>query len=167
MTRGHHAEPDRQPTDADMLAGVRSAAPADWDELRRLAEEVEQERTITGWTGDASPTLHETDPQLVEWPHPRYADTVVALEQLLYTMGAVVPFDWPEWYRGQSFTPESVAGRPVADAVRLITSVIRGERFSDGAIAACIDDGTLPAALRRLLDWHDAGAPTEEPVAEA
>ncbi|MEV6323868.1 DUF6508 domain-containing protein [Nocardia sp. NPDC051787] len=43
---------------------------------------------------------------------------------------------------------------PVADAARMLTAVVRAERFCDGAILAALRDGTLPAALQRLRIWY-------------
>jgi len=48
----------------------------------------------------------------------------------------------------------------VADAVRLATAIIRGERFGDGTIAEAIADGTLSAVLARLRHWYEEECPT-------
>ena len=52
-----------------------------------------------------------------------------------------------------------MAAAPVADAARMVTAVIRGERFGDGTIAAALDDGTLLAAAARLLHWYESERP--------
>ena len=77
------------------------------------------------------------------------------LGDLLYRLGLVTVFDWPSWY-----SPEQYAGgrgletASTADAVRLITSYIRGDRFSDGALASGLHDGAIGAAVRRLWEWY-------------
>jgi hypothetical protein len=45
--------------------------------------------------------------------------------------------------------------RPVADAARMATSLMRGERFCDGLIASALEDGTFAAMMERLRSWHD------------
>ncbi|MDZ7731783.1 MAG: DUF6508 domain-containing protein [Acidimicrobiia bacterium] len=40
-----------------------------------------------------------------------------------------------------------------ADAVRMLTTVIRKERFVDGQLVGSIEDGTVPAALERMCTW--------------
>lgn len=68
--------------------------------------------------------------------------------------GFVRPLDWGAW----SATPEArrliddptaIADAPAADLVRLLTTIVRGERFSDGELEAAADRGTLLAIARR------------------
>ena len=47
---------------------------------------------------------------------------------------------------------------PVEDAVRMATAVLRSERFSDGSIEGALRDGTLQAAVRRVLRARPAPA---------
>lgn len=75
---------------------------------------------------------------------------------LLGEMGAVFPFDWLHWdginrYRGR----DALRDAPVADAARMATAIIRGDRFCEGNIGSAIKDGTLRAVLERLLRWYD------------
>lgn len=44
-----------------------------------------------------------------------------------------------------------LADAPVADAMRLITVVVRGERLCDGTIEQAVEDGSLIAAAERIL----------------
>jgi hypothetical protein len=71
---------------------------------------------------------------------------------------AVVPFAWPDWpdlprYRD----PAELGSAPAADAVRVITAVVRGERFVDGNVDAALRSGVLQAALARLRRWQSEG----------
>ena len=44
-----------------------------------------------------------------------------------------------------------MAGAPVADAMRLVTVIVRGEHFCDGNSAKAIEDGSLLAAAERIV----------------
>jgi len=67
---------------------------------------------------------------------------------------AVYPFDWMAWDGWWNYPDgPSLAAAPVADAVRMVTRTIRGERFFDGAIEGALRSGTLVAATRRIVDW--------------
>jgi hypothetical protein len=82
------------------------------------------------------------------------------LSGALADAGLVVPFDWMAWdgllrYEGG----HGLSTAPVADAVRVVTATIRGERFCDGNIEAALRDGLLPAALDRLRRWCDEERP--------
>jgi hypothetical protein len=64
--------------------------------------------------------------------------------------------DWTNWYRADRFPDAaSVSVGPVADVIRLATSIVRGNRFSEGAVASSLDSGVLVAILVRLRRWHD------------
>lgn len=52
-----------------------------------------------------------------------------------------------------------LAEAPVADAMRLVTVIVRGERFCDGTIAKAIDDGSLVAAAERIITALDESTP--------
>jgi hypothetical protein len=90
-------------------------------------------------------------------PYPTYHLVVERIIELLDHVGAVQPIvDWPTWYeRHHTSLPAEVAALSVADAVRLTTAIVRGERFVDGVVATAIDQGTFGALLHRLLDWYE------------
>lgn len=50
---------------------------------------------------------------------------------------------------------------PVADSIKVITAIVRGDRFSEGTVLAALNDGTLLAAIRRLTPWNEAGRPAQ------
>lgn len=91
------------------------------------------------------------------WSDPsRAADGEVA-EMLghFHDLGLVVPFDWPGWYRPDRYLAgEGLASAPVADAVRLLTAYVRGDRFCDGALLGGATDGSIPAAIGSLWGWY-------------
>ena len=86
----------------------------------------------------------------------QYPDYHPAVDELVAALGAanaVTVFDWMHWDGvGRYQEAMDVQGAPLADVVRLVTAIVRGERFSDGTIAAALDDGRLLAAAQRVLD---------------
>lgn len=91
------------------------------------------------------------------WSDPTTAGDgeVAELIDRLYGLDVVVPFDWTEWYSPDRFPAgRGLAAAPVADAVRVLTSFVRGERFSDGAVIDGITTGSIPAAIDRLWQWY-------------
>lgn len=75
-----------------------------------------------------------------------------------YEMGAIMPFAirvvprvGVERYR----RGHDLASALGADAARLLTAILRADRFSEGTIAPAIDDGTTGAAVCRLRQWCD------------
>lgn len=80
---------------------------------------------------------------------------IAELVRHLYDLGLVVPFDWPDWYRPDRYPAgEGLASAPVADAIRLLTAYVRGDRFCDGALLGGVTDGSIPAAIGSLWVWY-------------
>jgi hypothetical protein len=77
------------------------------------------------------------------------------LIDIAYGLGLVAPFDWQAWYSPDRFPAgHGLAAASVADAVRLITAIVRGDRFSGGVLVEQIGDGSILAAVNRLWDWY-------------
>ena len=94
------------------------------------------------------------------FPYPVYSDAAEEIQRLLYELHVIVSFDWPAWDVPARYPRgEGMASAPVADAARLATVIVRGERFCDGNLAVAISDGTLNAILARLRRWFEAELP--------
>lgn len=129
-----------------------------WDAAERVAAEDEH---VT-WGGgpsevDAPPGGNGSDGEArtFQMPYAIYSDAVNALQDAAHSAGLIVPFDWPAWdgtsrYRAGVDMHDAAPG----DAVRMITAVMRSERFGEGSISTALEDGTLQAAIERLRGWH-------------
>ena len=153
------------PTD-DEIDAILAAIPPDrwaglWRAVDRLPDVAGSPSGLVRWAGGEQ--VGTTMVRGVETPvhHGHYAvysDALNAVVRQLYELGIVTSFNWPEWDGVERYRfGHGLVSAPVADVVRLITAVIRSDRFTDGAIAAAIEDGTLPAALRRLREWYEGG----------
>jgi hypothetical protein len=146
------------PTDAAIEETLR-AAPADrWQGLWEAVDALlaEDERAV--WAGGElveTTVVGGVERPVFQMPYVTYSDAMNRVVQSLYDLDAVVPLNWPEWdgvdrYRGH----RALEHASVANAVRMMTAIVRADRFSEGMIAAMLEDGTLPAALRRLRRWY-------------
>ncbi len=87
---------------------------------------------------------------------------VEAFVHAAYEHGLVIPFDWSNWMAdgGDRLVfgpPDALADLDLADVQRVATAIIRGDRFSEGALAAAFDDGRMPALIRRIAQIARAG----------
>jgi hypothetical protein len=137
------------PTDADVEAVLRAAPAERWDSLAAAVAAVEAAPPGGHVTWAGGERLADGSTSM---PYPVYGEEVERLRGALGGVGAVVVFAWPEWLRGREWDAESVATAPVADAARLVTALLRAERFGEGTIAANLD--LLLGAARRLLAWR-------------
>ncbi len=117
--------------DAPFVTALAAIDEADWRRLRIALNDVRLAREVTSWPG--------------------YADEARTLMDLMYEMGLVVPFDWPAWWADSPLHDAFSAEVSPADAVRLITVILRADRFDEGEFGRRISDGSLPALLDRLL----------------
>jgi Family of unknown function (DUF6508) len=75
----------------------------------------------------------------------------------MYELGWVHPFDWMRWLgtadgRRLSGGAASIATASVAQLGKLLTAIIRGERFSDGELEGAFASGVLLAITRRAAE---------------
>lgn len=96
---------------------------------------------------------------VIQMPWYEYQPEVERFEADMYAAKLVRPVDWQRW----AGTPEAqqLISDPAAvagashDLINLLTTILRGERFSDGEIAGAYERGTLLAIVQRaqaLLD---------------
>ena len=75
----------------------------------------------------------------------------------MYALGFVHDFDWMQWLatpdgRNLAGHPEAVATASADDLGRLLTAIIRSERFGDGQIEGALESGLLLAIARRAQE---------------
>jgi O-acetyl-ADP-ribose deacetylase (regulator of RNase III) len=140
------------PTDSE-IASTLAAQPAErWARLFELVDGLTPADLQVRWGGG-----QKLDDGAFQVPFPIYSAAINTIIHLLYELKVMVAFAWPEWHRTTPLFPDGrgLADAPVADAARLATTFVRGERFSDGAIQQAIESGALQAILDRLRRWFD------------
>nr|MDT0656751.1 O-acetyl-ADP-ribose deacetylase [Micromonospora sp. DSM 115978] len=144
------------PTDEEIALGLAAHPAVRWRELFALADRLTARDLRVEWTGGGEP-----EPGLLMLHHPGYSPAVLELIRMLSELDVVVPFNWSDWHTSSPLFPAAtgLAEAPVADAARLATTYIRGERFSDGAIEQALRNGALLAILARLRRWFDTEHP--------
>lgn len=96
--------------------------------------------------------------------HFDYSEPVMRFVEVAYEGGWVSPeVDWPSWIeteeaRGLLGDPEAVAEATVEQLQRVLTTVIRQDRFVTGALAEAFETGLLTAILRRVEQLRLAAA---------
>lgn len=134
--------------DAHLTAGLQSATAGDRARLRAALQAVREAFPLVEWQG-GQPDVDGVIQMPFPVYHPAVSELIAALEQA----HAIAVFDWTSWHGAHRYqNAVDVLSAPVADAVRLITTFVRGERFADGTVASSVDDGRLLAAAQRILD---------------
>jgi hypothetical protein len=149
------ADGDRSSDDA-MVAGLRAAPAAAFERLWAAAAVLAASPTHGEWRG-GQPL---GDDGVLQMPYVELDPSVRAVVEALTGVGAVVPFPWPDWAAGHEpllRSAAAIADAPTADVVRVVTSFVRGDRFTEGLLLEVADDGRLAAAVEALRRWHRKG----------
>jgi hypothetical protein len=80
----------------------------------------------------------------------------------MYELGWVYDFDWMTWLgtaeaQALSATPEKVAAADADDLAKLLTAIVRSERFGDGQLEGALTSGLLLAIARRAGELQPLG----------
>jgi hypothetical protein len=90
-----------------------------------------------------------------------YHETVKEFERALYDYGWIISFDWVPWMTTAVkyiISPGKVGQADVVTIQKLFTAHVRGNRFTDGHLAAMFENGHIVALLRRLRELrHSMG----------
>lgn len=127
------------PDDAALLAALDLTQAEAWHALAEL-------------DGAFSLQPHADDDCVWSGGYPRYGARVDAARRRLIEVGAVTPL-YP-WMRAKAPSPGADGRLSPADAVRLATTIIRGERFGDGMIENAVNQGILQAVIASLSSWY-------------
>jgi hypothetical protein len=72
--------------------------------------------------------------------------------RLAYADGWVIGFDWGAWDEGREIagSPERIAECDLDTIHKLITALVRNDRFCEGALASAWQHGSIKAILLRI-----------------
>jgi len=154
------------PTDLEIEARLR-AIPLDRRAALDLAlADFRLERRHGGWEGGGAVASGALDRHGRPVLQMSWVERSPGLDRLVgeaVAAGLVFPFDWQTWQADSGFdgSPPSLSGAAVADAVRFLTAVVRGDRFVEGLLLERADDGSLAAGVERVLTWlREDGGPS-------
>ena len=92
----------------------------------------------------------------------RRQNDALAFIETCHKTGWVLNDDWGPWskkateYRDH---PERFASAPADRIARCLTAYLRGERFTEGVFAECVESGAIRALLERIAVL--AGGPSQ------
>lgn len=74
----------------------------------------------------------------------------------LYGQGAIVVFDWASWAHSTGARladdPGALARADIDDLRRLLTAIVRQDRFSEGSLLGAFDSGLIVRILERVAE---------------
>ena len=91
---------------------------------------------------------------MISMPYFEYSEAVLAFIREMYELEWVHSFDWMAWAgsaegKRLSSSPAAIATASEADLSKVLTTILRSDRFSEGALASAIEGGFVLAVARR------------------
>lgn len=125
--------------------------------LADYAETFEPHGPIGRWQGGEANAAG-----VIQMPWYEYQPEVERFAADMYAAKLVRPVDWQRWAgtpEAQQLVsdPAAIAAASHDDLINLLTTILRGERFSDGEIAGAYERGTLLAIAQRAQALLNGG----------
>jgi O-acetyl-ADP-ribose deacetylase (regulator of RNase III) len=145
------------PGDSTLLAQLDTTAEGA-DAWRRLVAVADEFAALPHAEGDFRWTPATERPNgVITMGYPIYGERVQRARRALAEVGAVTPA-YP-WIDQSPLAVPDDGVLPPADAIRIATATVRGERFCDGTIGQAVEQGALQAVLTSLATWYGTRSP--------
>ena len=119
-------------SESELKQKINSFTQDDWRALLSIRSQVAEATEFT--------TVSENGKYFV------WTDVVKEFHSIVYAMPVVVSFDWPAWELGKRALNDEAHGYGDYDLetlCKLITTIVRAERFSEGFLPAKFADGSI------------------------
>jgi hypothetical protein len=132
----------------DFPAHLASLTPADWKPLLDLIPEIEK---TTIFEVEDDRTVFQDGDRII-YPCSEI-ELVSSFRDAAYATGIVIDFDWPGWDEGRKLASGSLEAIDKLDLItlcKLVTAIIRNDRFCDGELVSCFESGLMQRVLRAI-----------------
>jgi hypothetical protein len=135
-------------TEENYKEQIISMSPEDWKPLMDLIPVIEKTETFTS-PGTVSITVNG----ILEFAPPIQVPVVCTFLEVAYQIPIIIDFDWGSWDERRN-----IAGDPDFDydtvdiptKCKLITAFVRNDRFCDGVLASCFQNGIIMKILKSI-----------------
>ena len=118
----------------------------DWQPLFALIPKIE----TTSVFGELK--VEEKD-GVIQLPYWRPAPVVSQFLEVVYTIPIIINFDWPSWDEGRKIARDKDFDFDTIDLptkCKLITAIVRNDRFCDGALISAFESGLILKILKSI-----------------
>lgn len=132
----------------DAINRINTFKPADWQELLSLIPEIE------------STTVFATDHPMQQDENGDYIITptingplINRFLKIAYNMPIIISFDWAAWDEGRKMASDEHFDFNTVDIptkCKLITALVRNDRFCDGVLAGAFKSGLIMKLLKSI-----------------
>ena len=127
---------------------LQTLNPNDWNNLFMLLPEIENTNDFGQVQGGEK--LIDGSITMPYWASTKIVDDVF---QTIMDLNICPIFDWPDWEDGRQILSNKTFDYSKIDAVtlcKLLTVIIRTDKFCDGHLISCFQDGTMTKIITSL-----------------
>jgi len=132
----------------DCKEKIHSLTNKSWKPLLDLIPEIENTRNFGKWEkGD------KNEEGVIQIPYFIPADVVSRFLKILYSIPIIIAFNWGAWDEGRKIANDPNFNFDKADLVtkcKLITALVRNDRFCEGALASAFESGLILKILKSV-----------------
>jgi hypothetical protein len=127
---------------------IASYTKKDWQPLLDLIPEIERASGIGEMVGGK-----KDDSGVNQIPFRVESPVVSSFVRIVYEMPLIIGFDWPSWDEGwrilkdRDFDFDTI---DIPEKCKLITSIVRSDRFNEGALVAAFKYGLILRILKSI-----------------
>ena len=120
----------------------------DWKPLIELIPKVESTSKFGEWAGG-----EKEENKTIKFPYCIEAPIVSQFLDIVYRMPIIISFDWGAWEEGREIVSNDefdfdTLGIPAK--CKLITAIVRNDRYCDGALVSAFESGLILRVLKSI-----------------
>lgn len=97
----------------------------------------------------------KSDDGSIEMPYVEKNPLIMGFLDFMYENDLVIPFEWSRWDEGREWYKSDDESKyeqlDAETALKLLTAVIRNDRFHEGALVSAFESGDFPKIINRLV----------------
>ncbi len=120
----------------------------DWQPLIELIPKVESTLEFGEWAGG-----EKDEKGITQFPYCIQAPIVSQFLEIVYSLPIIISFDWGAWGEGREITSNEDFNFDTLDLptkCKLITAIVRNNRFCEGALVSAFESGLILRILKSI-----------------
>ena len=127
---------------------LKSITPTEWSKLFELNDRILNSKSFGEMAGG-----EKIEENVSTFPYWKWSDITTEFNKTVHDMKLIVSFDWPDWEEGSKLLRDHKQTFQDLDEItlcKLMTVIVRADRFSDGTLVGALEDGTISKILSAL-----------------
>jgi hypothetical protein len=136
---------------------VASLTPRQWQQVFEFIPETERTEEFGSYGGG-----RQIAPGFVLASYHTSSGLASSFMRTMYSLSLVINFDWSHWKEGERMIEaKNFKGQDTITLLKLLTAIIRNDRFCEGYLDGKFYDGTVLAILKELKGRVNEEQPSE------